>query len=78
MNDEIINEQVQEEMIDPHHYNRWKIEPIKFIMENQLDFCEGNVIKYVMRWRDKDGISDLKKARQYLDFLINHAKENSL
>ncbi len=64
--------------IDPEHYNKWKIEPIKFIMQNQLDFCEGNVVKYVMRWRDKNGIADLKKARQYIDFLIKYEQENSL
>ena len=64
--------------VDPQHYSKWKIEPIKFIMQNQLDFCEGNVVKYVMRWRDKNGIADLKKARQYIDFLIKYEQENSL
>ena len=76
MNDEEVADYV--DGIDPQHYNKWKIEPITFIMQNQLDFCEGNVIKYVMRWRDKNGIADLKKARQYLDFLIKYEQENSL
>jgi len=39
-------------------------------MKNGLGFCEGNVIKYVSRWREKGGVEDLKKARQYIDFLI--------
>ncbi len=39
-------------------------------MSNGLNFCEGNVVKYVARWRRKNGIEDLKKARQYLDFMI--------
>ena len=35
-----------------------------------LDFFEGNIVKYVTRWKDKNGIEDLKKAKQYLDKLI--------
>lgn len=54
----------------PDHYGRWKIEPIYFIMENQLDFQTGNVIKYVMRADYKNGLEDLKKARRYLDMMI--------
>lgn len=52
------------------HYRARKIQPITYIMENNLPFCEGCVVKYVTRWRDKNGVEDLKKARQYLDFLI--------
>jgi hypothetical protein len=54
----------------PNHYTRWKIEPITFIQENDLDFLRGNIIKYIMRYDDKDGLKDLEKARQYLDWLI--------
>jgi hypothetical protein len=61
--------------IDPKHYNTWKIEPITFIMENDLGFCEGNIIKYIMRWQMKNGITDLKKARQYIDFIIKKEEE---
>ena len=39
-------------------------------MTNQLPFAEGNVIKYIMRWRDKNGIQDLKKAKRYIDLII--------
>ena len=52
------------------HYAVMKIQPIEFIMANQLGFCEGNVIKYLCRYKRKNGLEDLKKARQYLDFLI--------
>ena len=52
------------------HYKGQNIQPIEYIMANELDFCEGNVVKYVTRWKFKNGIEDLKKARQYLDFLI--------
>ena len=40
-----------------------------------LDFFEGNVIKYVTRWRHKNGIEDLYKAKQYLDRLIHHKEQ---
>lgn len=55
---------------EPQHYTANKIEPIDFIIQNKFDFCEGNVIKYISRWRKKNGVEDLKKAKQYIDFLI--------
>ena len=51
------------------HYSM-RIEPIQFILENGIDYCEGNVIKYVSRWRNKGGLQDLEKAKHYIDFLI--------
>lgn len=54
----------------PSHYSRFPVEPITFIMLNDLPFAEGNVIKYVCRWRYKNGVEDLKKARRQLDMLI--------
>ena len=51
-------------------YAVMKIQPIEFILANELGFCEGNVIKYLCRYKRKNGLEDLKKARQYLDFLI--------
>ena len=59
--------------IDPKHYHL-KIEPWDFIYANQLSFAEGNVIKYICRWREKDGVEDLKKAKQYIDMLIEKEK----
>lgn len=56
---------------DPHHYKRWKIEPLTFCMENNLPFWLGNVIKYCMRYDAKDGLADLYKARVYLDKKIS-------
>jgi|TARA_B100000315_G_C14184302_1_gene410397 hypothetical protein len=55
---------------EPSHYTQWKIEPITFIMENNIPWGEANVIKYVMRWRLKDGIHDLEKAKRYIDMII--------
>lgn len=52
------------------HYKRLAIQPIEYIHANGIGFAEGSVIKYVTRWRDKAGITDLKKARHFLDLLI--------
>ena len=64
----------------PKHYTRWKIEPIKFIQENDMEFWRGNIIKYVSRagykmyeGEDKTGseITDLKKVIRYAEMRIN-------
>jgi hypothetical protein len=52
------------------HYRDKGIQPIIYIHANELGFCEGNVVKYVTRWRDKNGVADLKKAIHYLELLI--------
>jgi hypothetical protein len=52
------------------HYMKLKIQPVEFIHKNGISYIEGNIIKYVVRWRDKGGIDDLRKARHYLDMLI--------
>ena len=52
------------------HYKRHKIQPIDFIYDNQIGFIEGNIIKYVMRHKHKNGLEDLKKALHYLQILI--------
>ena len=52
------------------HYKKRAIQPIEYIHANKLGFAEGNVVKYVTRWRDKNGIKDLEKARHYIDLLI--------
>jgi len=59
------------------HYQNLVIEPIDFIMANELDFCEGSVIKYVSRWRNKNGVQDLYKAKHMIEFLIEQAEEEN-
>lgn len=58
------------------HYKNKGIQPIEYIMGNRLGFCEGNVIKYVSRWRDKNGLDDLLKAKHYLEFLIEEVRDD--
>ena len=55
----------------PVHYNQGGIEPIDYIVKNKLSYCEGNVVKYISRWKLKGGVQDLHKAKQYIDFIID-------
>ena len=66
-----------QQQIGGDHYRSKSIQPIEFILANGLGFCEGNVVKYITRWKDKGGLADLKKARHYLDFLIE-SQESSM
>jgi hypothetical protein len=52
------------------HYKSKSIQPWDYIVANNLGYLEGNIVKYVSRWRDKGGLDDLRKARHYLDKLI--------
>lgn len=56
---------------DPQHYNQYSIQPLDYIMANHFDFCEGNIIKYVSRYKQKNGLEDLLKAKVYLQRLID-------
>ncbi len=53
-----------------NHYKTKAIQPWDYIVGNNLGYLEGNIVKYVSRWKDKGGLDDLKKARHYLDKLI--------
>lgn len=52
------------------HYSDMAIQPIEFIHKNGLSFIQGNIIKYVCRYKSKGGIEDLNKAKHYIDLLI--------
>lgn len=56
--------------VDGDHYKKLSIQPVEYIHANRLGFCEGSIIKYVSRWRDKNGIRDLEKAKHFIDLLI--------
>jgi hypothetical protein len=67
---------------EPEHYHRYEIQPVEFIMKNNLPYAEGNVVKYICRWRHKhqtrEGkLDDLRKAKQYIDFLLQHEEEHA-
>lgn len=52
------------------HYKDMVIQPVEYIVKNDIPFREGNVIKYITRWKMKDGLKDLKKAAHFLNMLI--------
>lgn len=52
------------------HYKDQAIQPVEYIHANAIGYFEGNVIKYVTRWRKKNGIADLEKAKHYIELLI--------
>lgn len=58
------------------HYKDLAIQPTEYIVKNKLNFIEGNVIKYVTRYKLKGGLEDLKKARHYIDILIELEESN--
>ena len=67
-------------MVDkPPHYNQGGIEAIDYIKQQLgdgfVEYCEGNVMKYLHRWRYKNGIEDLKKAEWYLERMIEKLVE---
>lgn len=55
------------------HYKKNVIQPWDYITSNQLGYLEGNIVKYVSRWKDKGGRQDLEKAKHYLDKLLEVA-----
>ena len=55
-----------------NHYKQYKIQPTEFLHANNVPFIEGNVIKYVLRHRQKNGLQDLLKAKHYIDLLIEY------
>ena len=62
--------------IDPKHYNKLAIQPRDYITKNNLGYNEGNIVKYISRWRFKDGLVDLKKAQNYINYLIKLVEEH--
>jgi len=59
-----------DKQIGGSHYKKMKIQPSKFVIENELLFPEGNVIKYICRHRYKNGKEDLEKAVHFIEMII--------
>lgn len=58
------------DQVGGNHYKQFKIQPVEFIHINDLGYIVGNIIKYVCRYKFKNGVEDLRKARHYIDLLI--------
>ena len=69
--------QANDRQVSGKHYQT-EIQPWDFIVANNLGYLEGNVVKYVCRYKDKNGIVDLHKAQHYLDKLIEGLENVSL
>lgn len=63
--------------VDGTHYKELAIQPVEYIYHNGLGFLEGNIIKYVTRYKNKNGIADLEKAKHYIEMLIEFESETN-
>lgn len=52
------------------HYHRMKIQPVTYIVENDIDYLSGTAIKYLSRHRHKGGAEDIRKAIQFCEFIL--------
>lgn len=64
------------EQVGGTHYADYAIQPLEFCVLNNIPFLEGNVIKYICRWRKKNGVEDLQKAKHYIEMLIELEENN--
>ena len=65
-----VNELDKSFQVGGNHYSKLAIQPFDIIEQNNLNFWEGNVLKYLLRYKDKNGVQDLEKAQHYLAKLI--------
>ena len=73
--DEMFN--ALEKQVAGSHYKDLPIQPVEYIHANAMGYLEGNVVKYVSRWRKKNGIADLEKAKHYIELLIELETRNA-
>ena len=60
------------------HYKTMPIQPMHFSMVNELDALQHTIVKYVVRFREKNGIQDLEKAKHCIDLLIQYEQTGSI
>jgi hypothetical protein len=63
-------ESALDKQVAGNHYKDKKIQPIQYIHANNLGFCAGNVVKYITRYKEKNGAEDVKKAIHYCQLLL--------
>lgn len=64
-----------EEQVGGQHYVSKAIQPWDYIVSNKMGYLEGNIIKYVSRYKEKGGLEDLIKAAHYLEKLIEVTRD---
>ena len=67
-----------DKQVSGSHYKDKAIQPVVYIHANNLGFCAGNVVKYVTRYKDKNGAADIRKAIHYLELLLELEYPESL
>jgi hypothetical protein len=67
-----------DEQVGGRHYIEKSIQPWDYIIANKMGYLEGNIIKYVTRYKEKNGVEDLIKAAHYLDKLIKVTQNERL
>ena len=72
-----VKECANEGQIAGTHYKRLTIQPWDYVLANELGYMEGSVIKYISRWKNKNGLEDLYKCRHFLNKLIEHEESKN-
>lgn len=65
------------EQVGGSHYKDTSIQPVEYIRANNLDYFEGNAVKYITRHRVKGGANDIRKAIHYLEFILQAEYTNN-
>jgi len=60
-----------EKQVGGNHYSKLKIQPMEYNLANGMNYAQANAIKYITRYKDKNGIEDLKKAIHCIELLID-------
>ena len=66
----LVKETPLNSQIGGSHYNKYNVQPVEYAMANNLNYCQANAVKYVTRYRDKNGLEDLRKAIHNIEILI--------
>ena len=64
-----------EDQVGGNHYTKFPIQPYEFISKNDLSFFQGNVIKYVCRYKRKGGAEDIKKIIHYCQLELKKMRD---
>jgi hypothetical protein len=67
-----LQDSASDKQVGGNHYSKLKIQPMKYCLENGLNYAQSNAIKYITRYKDKNGVEDLKKAIHCIELLIQH------
>lgn len=76
LREDMRRESANDRQVDGSHYRELSIQPVEFILANELNYLEGNILKYICRHRTKGGAADLDKAMHYLEMLKEYEYES--